>query len=106
MYLRKKMGWDTMEARRMYHLSLSVFKCLAGIAPSGMCNYFTYVSDSHNLKTRSSTMGKIRPIKPRLEYGKRTFHYRGAIDWNNLNSAIIHPMPLTPGIFKTKYQAM
>ena len=100
-YLCQKMGWKTLEERRNYHLNLSVFKCLSGLAPPSMCNYFTLVSDSHKLNTRSSTLGKIRPMKPSLEYGKRSFQYRGGLAWNNLHSAInsiqfkliIYPMP-------------
>ena len=62
-----------------YHLNLSVFKCLSGLAPPSMCNYFTLVSDSHKLNTRSSTLGKIRPMKPSLEYGRCSFQYREAL---------------------------
>ena len=54
----------TLEERLNYHLNWSVFKCLSGLAPPGMCNCFTLVSDSHKLNTRSSTLGKIRPMKP------------------------------------------
>ena len=86
------MGWKTLEERRSYHSNLSVFKCLSGLAPPSMGNYFTLVSDSHKLNTRSSTLGKIRPIKPSLEYGRRSFQYRGGLVWNNLHSAIIYPI--------------
>ena len=57
---------------RNYHLNLSVFKYLSGLAPPSMCNY-TLVSDSHKLNTRSSTLGNIRPMKPSMEYGGRSF---------------------------------
>ena len=87
------MGWKTLEERRNCHLNLSVFKCLSGLAPPSMCNYFTLLSDSHKLNTRSRTLGKIRPVKPSLEYGRCSFQYRGGLAWNNLHSAIIYPMP-------------
>ena len=105
-YLRKKMGWDTLEQRRNYHLNISVFKCLTGLAPPTLCNFFTLVKDSHTKNTRSSRLGHIRPIKPALEYGKRTFTYRGALAWNQLNSAIKHPMPANTSAFRSKYQSV
>ena len=42
-YLRQKMGWETLEKRREYHLNLSVFKCLSGLVPNALCNVFTLV---------------------------------------------------------------
>ena len=67
------------EEHRNYHLIVSVFKCLSELDPPSMCNYFTLVSDSHKLNTRSCTLGKIRPMKPSLEYGRRSFQYREAL---------------------------
>ena len=105
-YLRKKMGWDTLEQRRNYHLSVTVFKCLSGLAPPVLCNnYFTLVVNSHSINTRSSAQGKIRPIKPLLEYGKRSFQYRGALTWNKLDNSIISPLPVNTSTFKSRYQS-
>ena len=97
------MGWETLEKRREYHLNLSVFKCLSGLVPNALCNVFTLVGDSHSLFTRSSAHGKIRPIRPSLEYGKRSFQYRGALSWNQLRDSVTSPLPTSTGVFKCKY---
>ena len=68
--------------------------------------FFTLVKDSHTKNTRSSRLGHIRPIKPALEYGKRTFTYMGALASNQLNSAIKHPKPSNTSAFKSKYQSV
>jgi hypothetical protein len=105
-FLRAKLGWTTLDQRRNYHLNLTVYKCMAGLVPAALCNYFTTVADSHNIQTRSHTFGKIRPIKPALEYGRRSFHYRGALAWNNLHNLITFPLPATTLSFKSKYLSM
>jgi hypothetical protein len=103
-FLRTKMGWEILKKRRDYHVSIAVYKCITGLAPASMCNHFTLVGDSHSHKTRSNTFGKIRPMRPARESGRRSFQYRGALNWNKLNNSITRSLPITVNGFKSQFQ--
>ena len=88
-------NWPKLETRRKYHTIIEVKRCLIGSVPE-FCKYYFNRID-HNYST-SSTDVNIPKVK--LEVGKMTFQYTGAVLYNDLPSKI--KQSSTFKTFKTK----
>ena len=60
-----------------------MYKINKKLAPDYMRNIFTNTCDIHNHNTRQSDVNLVLP-KPRTNYMKCSFGYRGAENWNAL----------------------
>jgi len=96
----KCLDWDDLHTRRNIHLNVMVYNCVTGKVPGYLCNTFDKLSDITSYSSRGSLQGNIRPPKFKNNAGKRTFKYRGAVSWNQLNSSIKIPLPRTKKLFK------
>ena len=61
-----------------------MYKIINGKAPQYLSDSFRYVSSVHSKNTRQNSTDKLYVPNFKLETGKRTFKYRGAVLWNNI----------------------
>ena len=78
------MKWQSFEQRRDYFLTLLMYKCIHGLAPTRMCNNIEMNCDRHGLNTRSADSLNVILPKPNLECFKHGFMYAGGKLWNTL----------------------
>ena len=81
-----KLKLIALEYRRRAHIVIFVKKCLLGIVPPYMLNYFQ-INKSRSRYTTRNYMDISLP-RIRLEIAKRSFFYTGALEYNNLPEAI------------------
>ena len=79
----KELKWLPLHQRRSIHRGTMLFKSLNNLAPIYMKNMFSKRSSTHSFKLRSHKYNLTLP-KPKTEYAKRSFSYKGATLWNNL----------------------
>lgn len=82
------LGWQTLDVRSNINVACMVFKCMKGEAPCYLNRIFTRVSDHHSYNTKSNVNGCLKQYSAKTQSGQRTFHYRGAAEWNELPSHI------------------
>ena len=76
-----------LEARRNQQLNILMYKVRHEMAPSSLSNMFQKTNEVHKHKTRQAKYD-FPPPKPKTNYLKKAFSYRGAVAWNNLPRAI------------------
>ena len=81
------LGWDTLEQRRANQLAVSVYKAMNNIFPEELNSIFEATSQIHSYNLRGSTSNIYIP-RPKMEAGKRSFGYRGAVLWNGLPETV------------------
>ena len=79
--LRLKLGWDSLYTRRKKHKAKLMFKTLNKQAPEYLQDLFKPFSTGYNLRDKAN---KLALPKPRSDFLKRSFCYRGAQFWNSL----------------------
>ena len=82
--LVKQLGWMNINERYKYFVSVSMFKCHLGSAPSTLSTSFTKVSDIHKYSTRAASSASLALPQPRTEMLKRSLLYSGPLIWNAL----------------------
>jgi hypothetical protein len=102
--IREKLGWKPLCNRRKDTLCFAMFKCISGIVPEALQNYFTIIKNRHGHFTRGSAQGNIAlTYKPRIEAGRRSFLFRGAKAWNSISANVKYPLPDSIYSFKNNY---
>ncbi len=76
-----KLGWDNLSIRRKKHKAILMFQTINDLTPHYLRELFESRSTGYNLRNSENTL--FVP-KPRINYGKRSFSYRGAVLWNEL----------------------
>ena len=75
--------WLIFEQRRNQQLSILMYKINKKLVPDYLRDMFTNTCDIHNHNTRQSDVNLALP-KPKTNYMKCSFSYRGAENWNAL----------------------
>ena len=78
--LHARLGWKSLDARRCCHLSSMVFKAIHDLAPLYLKNLFKFCNSIYPLRSD----GNLALPRPRTEFCKRTFSYRGSQQFNHL----------------------
>ena len=100
----EKLGWKPLCTRRKDTFCLAIFKCISGLVPEVLQNYFIIIKNRHGHLTRGSAQGNIAfSFKPKTEAGRRSFLFRGAKAWNAIPANIKCPLPISTSSFKNKY---
>ena len=88
-----------VEYRVKYKLSLLVYKCINGIAPTYLQDLITPNITYSHLRS-SSNLYDLQPIVPKSKYGESAFSYAAPVTWNELPNDI----KFSPNVesFKTK----
>ena len=76
------LGWLNLYQHRCISLLWQVHKCILHLAPESLCSKFM-TNDQFGY---SSTRGKdnIHLVRPKTEYGRNSFSFKGAMLYNNL----------------------
>ena len=93
-----KLNIQSLEQRRNQQLSILMYKINKKLVPDYLGNMFTNTRDIHNHNTRPSDVNLVLP-KPRANYMKFSFGYRGAVNWNALPNSLKKSESIT--IFKS-----
>ena len=83
--LLNDLNWDKLVVRRDKQMATLMFKASHGLVPKYIQTQFDKRSLSYSLRNQENSL--LIP-KPRTEYLKKSFSYRGAVLWNNLPSSI------------------
>ena len=76
------LNWDSLNTRRKKHLNSMVFKCLHDYSAPYLKESFNFMSRNYSLRSN----GTLSLPKPKTEYCRRMFSYRGACYYNELPS--------------------
>ena len=79
--LLEALNWKSLKCQRNLQEAIMVFKCLHGLAPSYLNSKFSFKSTGYDLRDSEN---KINVPKPRTNYLKDSFSYKGATLWNSL----------------------
>ena len=82
--LIQALGWSTVETLIYRETSTMAFKCLNNLAPEYLSECFPKLSACHNRSLRNSKTDLLLP-RMRTSYGQKSFAYRGAKVWNDLD---------------------
>ena len=94
--LHARLGWKSLESRRCCHLNTMVFKALNDLAPPYLKECFQFCQRNYSLRSN----GNLSLPKPRSDYCKRKFSYRGSMQFNNLPPHLKIPCSLSSFINK------
>ena len=94
--LHARLGWKSLESRRCCHLNTMVFKALNDLAPPYLKGCFQFCQRNYSLRSN----GNLSLPKPRSDYCKRKFSYRGSMQFNNLPPHLKIPCSLSSFINK------
>ena len=83
--LLKRAGIETLHQRRLFQSMILLFKCLNGQSPSYISNNFNIKQTKYNLRGNVSRM-ELPHFN--LEWGKRSFKYICAGQWNFIPSEV------------------
>ena len=87
--MRKKLGWLSMEQRRLLHSLTMMYKILHGLAPNYLQDMFSYQNDVHKINTWGSKDNQIwidKSIKSKTH--RHSFRYSTPLQHNALPSSI------------------
>ena len=101
--LLQLLRWPSIETLINRETYKMVYKSLNELAPENLGSIFHKLSDVHARVLRDTKCNLAVP-KMRTAYGQKSFAFRGAKAWNELDSE----MKLAPSIqsFKTKLKAL
>ena len=79
---RRSLKWLNASEKILFNDLVLVFKCLNGLAPGYLADYFITRLAIHSRNLRGS--GDLSLPRCRLSAGQRGFYFRGAKRWNDL----------------------
>ena len=85
--LIKSLGWLTIRELIDFETSKMVYKSLNALAPDYLRNIFQKVSEATNRQLRNSSTDLRLPLL-RTSTGQKSFAYRGAKVWSDLDSVV------------------
>ena len=83
-YLVKQLGWQTIEERINYYLSITMYNCVYGHAPMNLCNCIIMASEANDRDTRINDTLQAHIPYCRTNSLKKSFMFRGSNIWNTL----------------------
>ena len=84
----QQLGWLPLEAREVQLQLRMVHNICNNKAPAYLSNHFVKSRETHSYNTRASLTDLRLPSFNLDTFGKCTFKYRGAVNWNKLPSEI------------------
>ena len=79
------MEWPNLSERQKLHLKIMMFKVFHKCSPLYLQNLFYMTSEIHSYNLRGTRFDLQLP-KPKTNFLKRSFSYRGAKTWNDLSN--------------------
>lgn len=84
--LLRDLGWLSVDKLLYLRDAVMTFKCMNNLAPKYLCDMFEKRSCIHNRSTRNCNSIQIPLFK--TTSGQRSFAFRGASIWNNLDTEL------------------
>ena len=81
--LLESLQWDNLSQRRDKHMASLMCKTLQNKTPNHLRSMFSFANTGSGYDTRQRER-KLAPPKPRTDYLKKSFQYRGSRLWNSL----------------------
>ena len=78
--LLNSLGWDNLSVRRVKQKANLMHKCINNLVPGYLSNLFAPRTPNYYFRNEKK---KLMLPKPKTDYLKRSFSYRGAVLWNN-----------------------
>ena len=75
----KKLEWLTIYNRINYFRAVMMYKCMNGLAPEYLTEFFHKCSSVNNYTLRSATINNLHVQRPNANFEKRTFRYSGIV---------------------------
>ncbi len=97
-----KVGLPNLVTRRKHHLAVLMFKAKHNMLPNCLTELFTTSNEIHNYNTRQSEFNFALP-KPKTNFMKKSFAYRGAETWNNLSADIKSKTSISTSLTSTSW---
>ena len=82
--LIQDLGWPTVEELIHHETPVMEYKCLNKLAPDYLSSCIFKLSDRHTRELRNSATDLLIP-RMKTCYGQKSFAFRGAKEWNNLD---------------------
>jgi hypothetical protein len=89
------LDWETLDQKRNYTKSIFMYKIINGHAAHNLKQSIRLHREGdtlHDLRNRATDLALP---KSKIDFGKRSFKYNGAIHWNNLPIEEKMQIPLT-----------
>ena len=77
--------WPNLSERQKLHLKIMMFKVFHKCSPAYLQDLFHMTSEVHSYNLRGTRFDLQLP-KPKTNFLKRSFSYRGAKTWNDLSN--------------------
>ncbi len=80
----RELNWLPVKEHLLFRDTVLMYKCINNLAPPYLCDKFSKRSNVHERNTRNRELLQIPMYNTTT--GQRTFHYRGAKLWNDLDN--------------------
>ena len=100
---RRSLRWLDVTEKVLFNDLVLAFKCVNGLAPDYLVQYFVKRSAVHNRNTRECKSSAVP--RCRLSTGQRAFYYWGPTEWNGLAENIKNMKEIN-GFKKTLFKNM
>ena len=97
--LLKLVDWPSLQTRRLRHW-LQLFKTLLGKNPSYLSSLLVLSRSTY--RTRSSELIKLINPLTRTTFGRNSFHFAAAFDWNKIQDTLKLTAFISQSAFKQK----
>lgn len=91
-------GWPSLHTRRRIHWLLVIYKSLLGLSPPYLNSLVTVATSIRN--TRASRYISLVIPKVKSSFGRLSFQFSAANDWNELQKSLKIEVPISLGNFK------
>ena len=101
--LVKELGWQTVEERYKYLMSIFMYKCMSHSVPDYIRDLFTTCEEYNPYSLRNCNSNKFVPPSYNMNFFKRSLQYSGVNVWNDLSEDL--RTSTTLNTFKNKYKS-
>ena len=84
-HLFSTLDWERLSLRRKKQKAVMIYKTMNYLAPEYLQSLLSQRHSAYNLR---NSQGRLTMSKPRTNYLKRSFSYKGAMLWNNLPKSL------------------
>ena len=93
--LVKELGWQTVEERYKYLMSIFMYKCMSHSVPDYIRDLFTTCEEYNPYSLRNCNSNKFVPPSYNMNFFKRSLQYSGVNVWNDLSEDLRTSTTLT-----------
>ena len=91
--IQQTLKWPSLQCRREHQKCIQVYKCINGLAPAHLLDYFHSSEQNHNYDTRNKDLIRL-PLAKTTKF-QTSFKCNAAKSWNTLPRILRHDQSLT-----------